>query len=103
MTEGPVRGVRVSENLLEVRTMLATRAAEWEQQWRQEGLEQGLQEGLQEGQRKGEAVFLIRLLELRFGVLPETVKQRFAAADLRLLREWFPRGLDAGSIEDVLR
>jgi predicted transposase YdaD len=111
MEESAAPGVLVSENLLEVRTMLATRAAEWKQQWRQEGLQEGLreglqegrQEGLQQGQRNGEAAALLRVLELRFGVLPDTVKQRIAAADLPLLRQWFPRSLDAASIDDVLR
>jgi predicted transposase YdaD len=95
MSEGTTPGVLVSENLLEVRTMLATRAAEWKQQWRQEGLE--------EGQRKGEAESLIRLLELRFGVLPDLVRHRIAVAELPRLREWFPRILDAENIDDVLR
>jgi hypothetical protein len=95
MTEAAAPGVLVSENLLEVRTMLAGRAAEWKQQWRQEGLEEGL--------RKGEANSLSRLLELRFGALPDSVRQRIADAELPLLREWFPRAVEAGSIDDVLR
>jgi hypothetical protein len=45
--------VRVPEELLEVRNMLATRVEEWKQQWKQEGLREGLQEGLQEGLREG--------------------------------------------------
>jgi predicted transposase YdaD len=102
MAEGAKAGVLVSENLLEVRTMLATRAAEWKQQWRQEGRQEGIREGIQEGRLKGEAAFLMRLLERRFGVLPDTVKGRIAAADLSTLEEWGLRVLDGGSLEDVL-
>jgi hypothetical protein len=94
MAEGAGPGVRVSENLLEVRTMLATRAAEWKQQWRQEGR--------QEGRREGETALLLRLMERRFGVLSAAVRDRVAAADLATVEEWGLRVLDASSIDDVL-
>ena len=55
----------LSENLLEVRTMLATRVAEWKQHWRLEGEQKGRQEG--------EAQVLLRLLERRFGSMPPTL------------------------------
>jgi hypothetical protein len=106
MAEGAAPGVQVSENLLEVRTMLATRAAEWRRQWRlearQEGLQEGRQEGLQEGLRKGEATVLTRLLERRFGMLSDEIISRIAAADTATLEEWTLRVLDASSIADVV-
>jgi len=52
MNEGAAPGIQVSENLSEVRTMLATRAAEWKRQWPQEGR--------QEGRQEGEAAILLR-------------------------------------------
>jgi hypothetical protein len=94
LEDGAAPGVQVSENLLEVRTMLATRAEEWKQQWRQEGLQEGLQ--------KGEAAMLLRLLERRFGALPGWVSERIAAADTSALEEWSLRILDAKSIDEVL-
>lgn len=122
MAEGAAPGVLVSENLLEVRTMLATRAAEWRRQWRlearqeglqegrqeglqagrQEGLQEGRQEGLQEGLRKGEAAVLTRLLERRFGTLSDEIVSRIGAADTATLEEWTLRVLDASSIADVM-
>jgi hypothetical protein len=90
MAEGATARVLVSENLLEIRTMLATRAAEWKQQWRQEGRQQG------------EAAILLRQLERRFGVLPAAVTDRVAAADMSELEQWGFRVLDAASIDDVL-
>jgi hypothetical protein len=72
---GPV--VRVPEDLLEVRTMLATRIEEWmrncQRQW--------LLEGEQRGEQQGEATLLLRLLERRFGVLPDRARDRVLAAD----------------------
>ena len=98
MAEGAAPGVRVSENLLEVRTMLATRAAEWKQQWRSEGR----QEGRQEGRKEGEVLLLTRQLERRFGTLPDIAREKIAAADTELLEEWSLRVLDAKGIDDVL-
>lgn len=49
--------LRVPEDLLEVRNMLATRAERWMERWMLEGMEKGLlegqQKGLQEGRQKG--------------------------------------------------
>jgi hypothetical protein len=83
-------GIRVPEELLEVRNMLATRAEVWKQQW------------LQEGEQKGEATLLLRQLERRFGALPDWARDRIAIADTATLEEWGLRVLDAGSLEDVL-
>lgn len=90
MEDGVAPGIQVSENLLEVRTMLATRASEWKQQWRQEG------------RQEGEAAMLLRQLERRFGVLPGWVADRISTADTSALEEWGLRVLDAKSIDEVL-
>ena len=86
--------VRVPRGLSEVRNMLATRAETWKQQW--------LLEGRQEGRQEGEAALLLRLLERRFGPLPDWAKDRIASADTVALEEWGVRVLDAGSLETVL-
>ncbi len=105
---GPLApGVRVPEELLEVRNMLASRAEDWKRQWLQEGQLAGRLEGRLEGQMagrlEGEAALLLRQLERRFGALPAGVKDRVAAADTAALEAWGLRVLDAGSLEDVLR
>jgi hypothetical protein len=87
--EGVPPGVQVSENLLEVRTMLATRVTEWQQQWRQEG------------RLEGEAKVLLRLLERRFGPVPDAVRERIGAAGLADLDTWIMRVLDAAAIDDI--
>ena len=91
MAEGAPAGILVSENLQEVRTMLATRAAEWKQQWRQEG------------RQEGQAELLTRLLERRFGSVPEEISKRIASADQTVLETWSLRLLDAQSLDDVVR
>jgi hypothetical protein len=99
-------GVRVPEELLEVRNMLATRAEAWKQQWLQEGEQKGRLEGRlegeQQGRQAGEAAILLRQLERRFGALPGWVRDRIAAADTVALEEWGLRVLDATSLDDVL-
>jgi Domain of unknown function (DUF4351) len=87
-------GVRVPEELLEVRNMLATRAEAWRQQW--------LLEGEQKGRQEGEAALLLRLLERRFGALPGWARDRIAAANSAVLEECGLRVLDAASLDDVL-
>jgi hypothetical protein len=102
-------GVRVPDELLEMRNMLATRWEVWEQQRQegeqkaeQKGRQEGRQEGEQKGRQEGEAALLRRLLERRFGVLPDWARDRIAAADSAALEEWGLRVLDAGSLDDVL-
>ncbi len=93
-TEDLPTGARVTEDLLEIRTMLANRPAEWKRQWKAEGH--------LEGRRDGAGALLTRQLERRFGPLPETTRQRIASADVSDLETWGDRVLDAMSIDDVL-
>lgn len=95
-------GILVSENLLEVRTMLATRTEEWKQRWLQQGIEHGIQQGMQQGLVQGEAIMLHRLLESRFGPLPDWARERIATADTETLETWGLRILQAQSIDEAL-
>jgi hypothetical protein len=110
-------GIRVPDDLLEVRNMLATRAERWKRDWlvegrqagieegRQAGIEEGRQAGIQagirEGRHEGEVALLLRLLERRFGAVPGWVADRVRAAETAQLEEWGVRILDAGSLDDV--
>ncbi len=82
--------------------MLATRAEEWKQQWLREGEQRGEQRGEQTGRQRGEAALLLRLLEHRFGVLPDWARDRVVAADTVMLEAWSLRVLDAATLEAVL-
>ena len=81
--------------------MLASRAETWKQQWLQEGEQKGRQEGEQKGRREGEAALLLRLLERRFGAIPDWAQDRIATADSGALEEWGLRVFDAGTLDDV--
>jgi len=86
-------GVRVPDELLEVRNMLVTRMEKWVQQQRLEGE--------QRGRQSGKAALLLRLLEHRFGVLPDWARDRVLAADTDRMEEWGLRVLDAASLDEV--
>jgi hypothetical protein len=91
------------EDLVEMKTMLATRMEEWKQQWRREGEAAGRIEGEAKGLAKGEGTLLLRLLERRFGPLTPELRARIAAAEPPALEEWGLRILDAVTIDDVFR
>ena len=67
----------------------------------QEWLDEGYKRGRAEGEAKGRAELLMRLLERRFGPLPQAVKDRIAAARPDTLELWGDRVLDAASLDDV--
>ena len=79
------------------------------QRLRQEGLKEGRAKGLREGRakgrekglREGEARILTRLLELRFGPLPDGIAARIAAASTSQLDRWSEAVLDAPTCEAV--
>ena len=61
----------------------------------------GLEEGLEEGQHKGQAAVLTRLLTLKFGGLPDTVRQRLDQASLSELDTWAERVLSADTLDEI--
>ena len=93
--------VRMPEELLEMRNMLAIRIEQWKQGLLLEGEQKGRQEGRQEGRKEGEAALLLRLLERRFGILPGWARDRVLAADPVMIEEWGLRVLDTASLEEV--
>jgi hypothetical protein len=95
-------GPGVMEDLLDMQSRLVTRAEQWKRDWRQDGIQEGRREGFQAGLHKGEAALLLRLLERRFGALPDAVKDRVGAADISMLEDWGMRILDAATLDDVI-
>ncbi len=67
------------------------------EQWKAEGKV----EGMVLGQRDGQARSLIRLLEKRFGPVPEAVRARVTAAEIDVLDQWLDRVLDAPTLDAV--
>ena len=66
------------------------------------GEERGILIGEQAGEKKGEAKILTRLLQRRFGVVPEWASEKIAKAEPPALEEWSLRILDAPTLESVL-
>jgi predicted transposase YdaD len=66
------------------------------------GKQEGRVEGEQEGARREALGLLTRLLERRFGLLPEAAAQKLNTADLATLESWSLRVLDATTLEQVL-
>jgi hypothetical protein len=61
------------------------------------------EQGKAEGKAEGEAALLRRMLERRFGPLPEWVLSRLESADTAELETWGLRLIDAASLEEVFR
>lgn len=81
------------DDLQEMRAMLADRIQEWGEEFKREGQLKGLQEG--------EARLLLRLLESRFGDLPQGVQDRVQQADVSQLERWGEQLLDARTLADL--
>jgi hypothetical protein len=64
--------------------------------------ERYIQQGREEGEQQGEAKILLRLLQLKFGDIPEAVRSRIEGADTQTLLAWSERVLTAASIEQVI-
>lgn len=71
------------------------------QQGMQQGMAQGLLQGRAEGEQSGEAKALRRLLQKRFGPLPEALLARVHSASVDELEQWLDRALDADSLAEV--
>jgi len=71
------------------------------ERWLQEGRLEGIQEGMQKGMQKGEANTLVRLLERRFGAVPDAVREDVATASLEQLDTWLDAVVDAESLDEV--
>lgn len=65
-------------------------------------MEEGRKEGLKEGIKRGQQQTLRRLLQARFGALPDAALARLFAADSPELDLWTDRILTAPTLVDVL-
>lgn len=93
------------DQLQEIPPMLANRVEGWFEEWKRQGLEegrtQGLAEGRAEGHAQGRAEGVRKLLQLKFGDLPEEVNQRLFNASEAELDLWMERTLSADALDDV--
>ena len=69
----------------------------------QKGKQVGLVEGKQAGLVEGERLVVTRLLEKRFGKLPETLQIRLEQATLAELEQWSLELLTANCLDDIFK
>lgn len=67
----------------------------------EKGLEKGRMEGRMEGLREGVGRTLIRMIQRRFGSVPDWVNDRLAAADLDTLESWSEKCVDADALQTI--
>ena len=122
MTGGPVAGSEFERHivryiaermnltlaLLEA-SLRRTKPEHWEalmgtvaQAWIEQGIERGRSEGREEGRAEGRAGIVLRLLELRFGDVPDAVRERVRGASAAELEAWAEAVLVAASLDEVL-
>lgn len=81
-----------------VETMMKTPA----EQCRDEGRAEGEARGRAEGEAKGSAKTLLKLMQLKFGSVPDDVASAITSASLQQLERWTERMLNADSAEQVV-
>ncbi len=72
-----------------------------EQRGIQQGMQQGIQQGIQRGMQQGEYSILIRQLERKFDIIPESYRQCLMQADTQTLLLWADRILEAHTLDEV--
>ena len=82
---------------------MPTVAEEWMKEGEKKGLMQGKAEGLTQGKAEGKAEALLRLLERRFGAVPEVSRARVLAAPVEDLDAWIDAFVSASSLDDAIR
>ncbi|KAF0117524.1 MAG: transposase [Rhodospirillaceae bacterium] len=73
------------DDLLEIRTMLASKVEQWQQRWKAEG----------------KADVLLRQLDRRWGAVPPEIESRVRAAESSQLDEWLNRLMEGRTLAEV--
>ncbi|MEE9346204.1 MAG: Rpn family recombination-promoting nuclease/putative transposase [Methylococcales bacterium] len=89
-------------DLVEIKSMLADRIPQWIREGEQRGEARGETKGEARGETKGEASTLLKLLNLKFGTLPDRIEQQVNSADKRQLDLWVERVLTATTLDEML-
>lgn len=80
-------------DLVEIKTMLAQRIPQW--------IQEGELRGEIKGEIKGEAKTLLKLLNLKFGAVPNWAEEKVNAADKDQLDRWVERVLTTDTLENL--
>lgn len=74
-----------------------------EQMFFDDGIKKGLEQGLERGRKEGAVALLERLLEQRFGALPQTTRKKLAKASFAQLEAWSDALTEAQSLRQVFK
>lgn len=86
----------------EVKKMLALDKLELKNsRFYQEVLAEGREEGREKGRDEGERIMLLKMLERKFGLLPEAIKERIANAHSAQLEQWMFMALEAPTLDEI--
>ena len=91
------------DSILEDKDMLAENLQNWAQKERNEGRLEGRNEGRQEGRQEGQSLALKKLIQLKFGDLPNWAEQKITRADSEQIDRWISKLLKANSLDHLLR
>jgi hypothetical protein len=58
-------------------------------------------EGRLEGQKEGRRDSLVRILERRFGAIPDAIRARIMSGSMAEVDAWLDKAVDVGALEDV--
>ena len=81
--------------------LMSTVAEAWVREAKAEGRVEGKAEGRVEGKAEGKAETLLRLLQRRFGPVPESTRARVAVGSAAEIDVWIDALLDAQSLTEV--
>ncbi|MDR9469088.1 DUF4351 domain-containing protein [Marinospirillum sp.] len=73
------------------------------QNWAQKERNEGRLEGRNEGRNEGQSLALQKLIQLKFGELPEWAQQQIAQADSEQIDHWISTLLEADTLDTLFR
>ena len=80
---------------------IVTVAEYFENRGKEKWIEHGIQQGMQQGMQQGEYALLLRLLERKFGYIPDVYQQKMREAGSEVLLRWSEQLLNAKSLEEI--
>lgn len=73
------------------------------QQGMQQGMEQGMEQGVQKGEQQGTARIILRLLQRKFGSIPQNYLEQILEADTQTLLAMEEKIYNAKTLKDLSR
>ena len=98
ITETQFRAALAEAKPTREETLHMTVAQEWIERGIEKGIQQGIEKGVHQGFAQGQAAAVIGILEARFGVVDQGLRQRLAELDADALRPLIRRAFTVDSV-----